>query len=114
MEAGAKTTIPPLKTMMNDAGDDAETVCSLTNFHCSAADVGAVAVLVVVVKVAGVVVVAVGVAESLVGCDGDDGVASDVVAVVDYCLSLTMPAGSVSYVYYWTSRQLERKVAPVE
>ena len=104
-----------LKTM-NDADDDAAMVCSLRNLHYSVAAVDAVAVFVVVVKVAAVVVVAVGVAEHLAGCDGDDDVASDAGAVVDYCLSLTMAAGSVSYVYYWTSRQHGKKmeVAHVE
>lgn len=59
-------TIPPLQTK-NDVCDDAGMVCSLTSFHYSTAVV---------------VVVAVDVAELLVGCDGDDDVAFDVVAAV--------------------------------
>ncbi len=88
-------TIPPLQTK-NDVCDDAGMVCSLTSFHYSTAVV---------------VVVAVDVAELLVGCDGDDDVAFDVVAAavvvaaVDYCLSLTIAAGYASYVYYWASRR---------
>ena len=101
---------------MYGAGDDAGMVCSLKNLHYSVAAVDVVAVFVVVAEVAAVVAVAVGVAELIAGCDGDDDVASDVVAVVDYCLSLTTAAGSVSYVYCWVSHRLEKTmvVAPVE